>query len=125
LIIPLYLLLLGEQIEAVIYQPPGYRIILRLFRRKHSAAKVVLLTNYHLLIIGEEFASGTGRYGWIAKFCPRQNRRSITLEPGKIEVQLAIALENAGVTESILLLLDKGLQPQLQELISSLPNVTG
>ncbi len=79
-LIPLRLLLPGERIEAVAFQPGIWKRHLLLFRRRIRPTTLLLLSNLHLLLISEEEVDGDANsHGLVTRYYPRSRLADITV----------------------------------------------
>lgn len=116
-IIPIYMLAADEQVQALVFQPEVVRSFLNLVQWQKRAATAVLLTNYHLLWVGEEISSDAGRYGWIARFYPRDRIQMLTCEKREKDSLLVVGLENQGVSRTVSLAMERSIEPRLNSLV--------
>lgn len=89
-IIALVVLVPGERVEAVVNQPAIWRTIYGRIRRQQAPAKVVLLTNMHLLVVEEEPSREETTNGYIARYYPLGKLLSTELQPADERLWLEI-----------------------------------
>jgi hypothetical protein len=117
------LLLPGERVESVVYQPTIWRAQHRLFRLQQAAAMVLVLTNMHVLVVHDERSHEETSNGMIARYYPlsrvigaevqlSDGRHLLNLRAGLGEVweSHALQFEPAATAEVDALLAAIGLQ---------------
>lgn len=119
-LIPLRLMLPGEQAQVVVYQPAIWGRRLGLLRRQRAPTTVVVLTREHLLIAQDDLTAARAAYGIIARYCPRHLVRSLMLEQTQGDLWLNVKVVQHGVEETLRLLFEPGAEPALRTLIAQL-----
>jgi hypothetical protein len=96
-LIPLHLLLPGEQIQAAAFQPSIWKTQPP-FIRSHIAAKMALVrTAAHLILAAEELTSDEDSDGLTAHFCPLRSVRYAAIQGSPAGPELIIRLALGGV----------------------------
>jgi hypothetical protein len=119
-LIPHRLLLLDEQIQAVVFQPAIWAIARGPFRRKRASTLTLVLTNYHLIVTQEDLGYGTTNYGLITRYCPRDRIREAVLERVGADLWLKVTLDHDGVGDSLRVLFEPAAEQGLRELLAML-----
>lgn len=100
-LIPIHLLLPGEQVQAVAYRPSIWEKGFLSLRRHVAPKMVVLRTDGHLILAREDLTSEEDSYGLIAQFCPLPHVTVTTLEGKENGLELVIHLEVSGVDQEM------------------------
>jgi len=74
------LLLPGEKLEAVIFQPEIWTPHHRFFRKKKAPGSLVLLTDRGVSSVQEEFLPRSKGYGMTSRFIPRRSLKGMAVE---------------------------------------------
>jgi len=119
-LIPLRLMLPGEQAQVVVYQPAVWGRHLGVLRHQRAPATVVVLTPEHLLVAQDDLTSLRSAYGIIARYYPRHLVRRLMLEQTQCDLWLNVTVVQHGVEEAVRLLFEPGTEPALRTLIAQL-----
>jgi hypothetical protein len=114
------LLLPGEQVQAVVYQPAIWTTRFRLFRRQQTAAMALVLTDSHILVAQEELTGRADHWGLITRFFPRCHIQHATMEQEAAYIWLRLALERRGATQKESLPFEPGAEAALGKLLALL-----
>jgi hypothetical protein len=85
-----HLLLPGERLESVVYQPTIWRAHLVRLRRQQASAKMLALSNLHLLVAQEERSNEESCYGIIARYFPRSRLLGVEVQPSERSLVLKV-----------------------------------
>jgi len=114
------LLLPGEQVQAVVFQPAIWTTQFRFFRHQQAAARALVLTDCHILMAEEELTGRTDHWGLITRFFPRGRIQSAALGLKPTSASLQLILENRGATQTARLDFERGAQAALEKMLTRL-----
>ena len=116
-IVPNRLMLPGEQVQAMVYQPTLWRRRFGLFKRRRGPATTVVLSPEHLILAQEDAPAAGAAYGMIARYCPRTRLASLALERAEENLWLTVVARWHGVEESWRVLFQPAAEPALRVLV--------
>ncbi len=119
-LIPMRLLLPGEQIVRVAFRPASYSRALGLFRRTVWPQLALVLTDRHVLIVEEELNNPAGSYSLISTFLPLSRVCDSALERGTKQLALTLRLELDRVEKGVVILFPLEAEAELQILTQDL-----
>jgi hypothetical protein len=119
-LIPLTLMLPGEQVQAVVYQPTIWGHRLGVLRFQRAPATAVVLSPDYLLIAQDDLTNTRAAYGLIARYCPRGRLRKATLEQSQGNLWLNITVGVQKVEDTIRLLFEPGAAAAVEDLIATM-----
>jgi hypothetical protein len=112
------LLLPGEQVQAVVFQPAIWTTQFRFFHHQQAAARALVLTDCHILIAEEELTGRTDHWGLITRFFPRSRIQSAILEREPTNACLHLILEHQGATQTARLAFEPGAEAALDAMLA-------
>lgn len=119
-LIPVRLLLPGEQAQVVVYQPAIWGRRLGVFRYQRAPATVLVLSQEHLLVAQDDLTSLRTTHGIIARYCPRNRLRRAELEQKQHDLWLNVTVGLHDTEETLRLLLEPDAELALQTLLAQL-----
>jgi hypothetical protein len=96
-IIPLRLLLPGEEIQSIVYRPGFWERRVVLFKRQISPATALILTDRQVLVVEEEIVGAEGHHGVITRYIPRHALSQAVLEQQAEGLLLRLLFQVHGV----------------------------
>lgn len=115
-LIPLRLLLPGEQIALVVFRAATFKRSLGLFRQMLSPRMALVLTDRHLLLAEEDLSVSEGSYGLISTFLPLQRLCAVPLTRTGQRIELTLQLELHNARKDLVVSFPLALESELQEL---------
>ncbi len=119
-LIPMRLLLPGEQIARVAFRPAAYARALGIFRQMVSAQLALTLTDRHLLLAEEEVGVTEGSYGLISTFLPLRHICGASLERTGKQITLSLRLELQGSVKEMAIAFPTDMEGELWEMAQAL-----
>lgn len=119
-IIPLRLLLPGEEIRAVIYRPGLWVPNFVFLKREISPASALVLTDRQILVAEEDLGGAEGHYGVIARYTPRSALKRAVLEQQRECMLLRMIFQIQGVEFEQRQQYEFSAKPQLDMLLTEL-----
>lgn len=116
-LVPNKLMLPGERVQAVVFQPTIWQRRWLVFKRRRGPAVTVVLSPEHLLLAREDSPPAGAAYGMIARYCPRARLAALALESEGEDRWLAVTLRLHGVEESWRTLFQPAAEPALRTLV--------
>jgi hypothetical protein len=117
-LIPRKLMFPDEQVQVLVYQPAIWSQRWRMFQRQRAATTAVVLSPAHLLIAKEDLSTDRTTYGLIARYCPRNRLRKVTLERVQDDLWLNVTVGVQETAETLRLLFEPSAEPALQTLVA-------
>lgn len=119
-LIPLRLLLPGEQAQVVVHQPPIWGRRLGVFGYPRAPTTVIVLSQEHLLVAQDDLTNLRTPYGIIARYCPRNRLRRVEIEQMQHDQWLNVTAGLCDTEETLRLLLAPDTEPALPTLFAQL-----
>ncbi len=111
------LLLPDEAVRGVVFRDAIWSCTLRVFRRLRAPALALVLTNFHLLAMHEDFGSVGSKYGVIFRYFPLDSILRARLQQEDKQTRLDLVLRNNGARETLQLLFNEDDRVKLQEML--------
>jgi len=90
-----------EVIEAFVFSPAVWIRKLGLFRSLEKPAFALMRTNYHVLVMREDYGAVGGKYGVVYKYFPLDTVADAQLEQSEDETRIKLILQNDGIEDSV------------------------
>ncbi len=119
-LIPMRLLLPGEQIARIVFRPATYARVAWLFRRMTAPKLVLALTDRHLILAEEELGESENSYGLIATFIARSQICDAHLSQQEKQVALHLRTELHGAEREMTIPFPVEAAPDLRALLEEL-----
>ncbi len=91
----------SEHLKDIVFQPAIRVPVIFGFTRRAAFPVLFALTNYHLIILGEELAKNPMDYGWVISYCPLSVIQGFEVVEEKETQRLVIHLQYNNVRRSI------------------------
>lgn len=91
-----------EGVEAVVFSSAAWTRRLGIFRHLESPAIALLRTNYHILVMREDYATVGGKYGVVLKYFPLGTVADVLLDQQEDQACIKLILQNQGIKDTVL-----------------------